>query len=55
MKATSSFKLSKQTKRTMATIVNDVQRHEYKNSMIRAELAAAVKIKSKADRSAKAE
>jgi hypothetical protein len=38
MKPDKNFKLSKQVKRTMATLVNTVQRNEYKNLMIQAEL-----------------
>ncbi len=40
MKRTSTFKLSKTTKRRMATIPNDAARHLYKNMMIDAQLAA---------------
>jgi len=46
MKPTSTFKLSKQTKRFMCTIVDPVERNAYKNTMIQAELAAGVKIKT---------
>jgi len=45
MKPTSTFKLSKQTKRFMCTITNPVERHAYKNAMIQAELVAGIKIK----------
>ena len=45
MKPTSTFKLSKQTKRFMCTITNPVERHAYKNAMIQAELAAAIRPK----------
>ena len=38
MKPDKNFKLPKQVKRTMATLVNTVQRNEYKNLMIQAEL-----------------
>ncbi len=45
MKATSSFKLSKTSKRMMATH-NDVERRAHvKNMMIKAEVAAAIRIK----------
>lgn len=51
MKPTASFRLSKQTKRFMTTILNPVERHAYKNAMIQAELAAGIKPKStKGDR-----
>jgi len=51
MKPTASFRLSKQTKRFMTTILNPVERHAYKNAMIQAELAAAVRPKAtKGDR-----
>jgi hypothetical protein len=51
MKSTSTFKLSKQTKRFMCTIVDPVKRHAYKNAMIQAELAAGIRPKAtKGDR-----
>jgi hypothetical protein len=37
-----TFKLSKQTKRLMCSIVDSVQRNAFKRAMIQAELAAAV-------------
>ena len=37
-KTTPSFKLSKQVKRTMATIVDPTALHAYKNSMIQAQM-----------------
>ena len=46
MKPTASFRLSKQTKRFMCTIIDPVERHAYKNAMIQAELAAGIKPKS---------
>ena len=45
MKPGKTFNLSKQTKRFMATFVDPVARHAYKNAMIQAELAAAVVVK----------
>lgn len=42
MRATASFKLSKQTKRIMATIVDPIKRSEYKRSMIQAELSSLI-------------
>jgi hypothetical protein len=38
MKSDKNFKLPKQVKRTMATMVNAVERNTYKNLMIQAEL-----------------
>ena len=38
MKPDKNFKLPQQVKRTMATMVNAVERNEYKNLMIQAEL-----------------
>jgi hypothetical protein len=38
LKRDKNFRISKQVKRTMATIVDPVERHAYKNSMIEAEL-----------------
>jgi hypothetical protein len=50
MKANKSFKLSKESKMIMASMLPP-QSHEFKRAMIQAELAAAVKPKaSKADR-----
>jgi hypothetical protein len=46
MKPTAAFRLSKQTKRFMCTIIDPVERHAYKNAMIQAELAAGIKPKS---------
>ena len=40
-----TFKLSKQTKRMMCSIVDPVSRNQYKKMMIQAELAAGVIIK----------
>jgi len=50
MKPGKTFKLSKTTKRRMATIVDPVARHAYKNSMIQAELAQAVVPRSNKDK-----
>jgi hypothetical protein len=38
MKPDKNFKLPKQVKRTMATLVNAVERNAYKNLMIQAQL-----------------
>ena len=46
MRPTAAFRLSKQTKRFMCTIIDPVERHAYKNAMIQAELAAAVRPKA---------
>ncbi len=46
MKRDKNFKLSKQSKRYMATIVDPVKRSQFKNAMIEAELAASVPFKS---------
>jgi hypothetical protein len=42
LKPNKTFKLSKQTKRFMATIINADQRNAFKRAMIQAELAAAI-------------
>ena len=39
LKKDKNFRISKQTKRTMATIVDSVERNAYKNSMIEAQIA----------------
>ena len=53
IKPTKTFKLSGQTKRTMATIVDPVERHAYKRMMIQAQLASEVVVKTeKRDRNA---
>jgi hypothetical protein len=46
MKRDKNFKISKQTKRYMATIVDTVKRNEFKNAMIDAQLASAIPFKS---------
>lgn len=38
LKRDKNFRISKQTKRTMATIVDSVERHAFKNAMIEAQL-----------------
>ena len=45
MKPSKTFNLSKQTKRFMCTIVDPVERNEYKRAMIQAELAKGIIIK----------
>ena len=46
MKRDKNFRLSKQTKRYMATIVDPIKRSEFKNAMIEAQIAAETPIKS---------
>ena len=46
MKADKNFKLSKQVKRYMATMLDPVKRNAYKNAMIDAQLSASVPYKS---------
>ena len=41
LKKDKNFRISKQTKRTMATFVNPVERHAYKNMMIHAEISGS--------------
>jgi len=50
MKPSKTFKLSKTTKRRMATIVDANQRNAYKNMMIQAELAAGTVPRSTKDK-----
>jgi hypothetical protein len=38
MKRDKNFRISKQTKRFMATIIDPVKRNEYKNAMIHAQI-----------------
>ena len=38
LKKDKNFRISKQTKRTMATFVDPVARHAYKNAMIEAQI-----------------
>ena len=45
MKPSKTFKLSKTSKRRMATIVNAEERNGYKNMMIQAQLASEVVVK----------
>lgn len=51
MKPTKTFKLSKTTKRRMATMVNANERNHYKSMMIQAEIAAAIVPRSTKDKS----
>jgi hypothetical protein len=45
LKPTASFKLSRQTKRFMCTILDPEQRNAFKRAMIQAELAALIQPK----------
>jgi hypothetical protein len=45
LKPTANFKLSKQTKRFMATYTDPVARNSFKRDMIQAELAALIQPK----------
>jgi hypothetical protein len=45
IKPNNTFKLSKQTKRFMCTIINPVERNQFKSMMIQAEFAAAIQPK----------
>ena len=47
LKPTSSYKMSKQTKRSLAQIVNPIERGIQKRLMIQAELAGAVRVREK--------
>jgi hypothetical protein len=47
MKPGKTFKLSKQTKRFMCSILDPVERHAYKRAMIQAQLASEVAPRSK--------
>jgi HEPN domain-containing protein len=47
MKPTSTFKLSKQNKRFLATVVDAHARGHYKRMLIDAQLASEIKIKDK--------
>jgi hypothetical protein len=46
MKRDKNFKLEKQTKRYMATILDPVKRNEFKNAMIAAQIVGAQPYKS---------
>ena len=46
VKRDKNFKLTKQTKRFMATIVDPIRRNEYKNAMIEAQIIGSVQFKS---------
>jgi hypothetical protein len=46
MKRDKNFKIEKQTKRYMATILDPVKRSEFKNAMISAQIAGAQPYKS---------
>ena len=46
MKRDKNFKLNKETKRYMATIVDPIKRGQFKNAMIEAQIAGAQPYKS---------
>ena len=50
LKRDKNFRISKQTKRTMATIVDPVERHAYKNAMIEAQIFGAREFEKKKKR-----
>jgi hypothetical protein len=52
LKPNKTFKLSKQTKRFMCTIIDAHERNEFKRSMIQAELHAAVQPRVSRERKA---
>ena len=47
LKRDKNFRISKQTKRTMATFVDPVVRHAYKNLMIEAQIFGAKEFEGK--------
>lgn len=47
IKPSKTFKMSKQTKRRMATIVDPVERNDYRRMMIQAQLASEIVVKHK--------
>ena len=51
IKTNSNFKLNKQVKRFMATMIDPVQRHAFKNAMIQAKLSGSKEIEKKKKRS----
>ena len=46
MKRDKNFRLNKQTKRFMATILDPVERNIYKNAMIEAQIASEIPFKA---------
>jgi hypothetical protein len=46
VKRDKNFKLSKESKRQLATIIDPLRRGHFKNSMIEAELSASIPFKS---------
>ncbi len=46
MKRDKNFRIAKQTKRLMATILDPIKRNEYKNAMIAAQIAGETIYKS---------
>jgi N-methylhydantoinase B/oxoprolinase/acetone carboxylase alpha subunit len=45
VKPSKTFRLSKTTKRILATITNDVARNDYKNQMIQAQIASETMVR----------
>ena len=50
LKPTSSYRMTKQTKRSLALIIDPHKRGEQKRMMIQAELAAQIRVKEKKNR-----
>jgi hypothetical protein len=50
LKPTSSYRMSKQTKRSLALVIDPHQRGEQRRLMIQAELAAQIKVREKKTR-----
>jgi len=50
LKPTSSYRMTKQTKRSLALIIDPHKRGEQRRMMIQAELAAQIKVKEKKNR-----
>jgi len=55
IKRDKNFRLTKQTKRFMATIVDPIRRNEYKNAMIDAQIIGSVQFKSNKNKKESAE
>lgn len=50
IKRDKNFRISKQTKRTMATILDPVARHSFKNAMIEAQIFGSKEVEKKKKR-----
>lgn len=55
LKRDKNFRLTKQTKRFMATIIDPIKRNEYKNAMIEAQIVGSVQFKSNKNKKESAE